>query len=111
MLSYLVEQRMREFGVRTALGATRGRIGALVLSQAARPVGIGLLLGSGLVAAVGGVLLATPAAGLIASTVRLFDPLAYVASVVCVVAACAAAALLPALRAGRVDPIAALRQD
>jgi predicted permease len=109
VLSYVVEQRMREFGVRTALGATRARIGALVLSQVARPVGIGLLIGSGLVAAVGGALLATPAAGAIGSLVRLFDPVAYAAGVLCVVATCIAAALVPALRAGRIDPVAALR--
>ena len=111
VLSYVVEQRMREFGVRAALGATRGRLGALVLAQSARPVGIGLLLGSGFVAAVGGVLLATPAAGLIGSTVRLLDPVAYIASLLCVIAACACAALLPALRAGRIDPVAALRAE
>jgi predicted permease len=111
VLSYVVEQRMREFGVRTALGATRGRIGALVLSQSARPVGIGLLLGTGLTAGLAAALLATPAAEQIGSTVRLLDPLAYVASVLCVVAACACAALVPALRAGRIDPVSALRRD
>jgi predicted permease len=111
VLSYVVEQRMREFGVRTALGATRARIGALVLSQSARPVGIGLLLGTGLTAGLAAALLATPAAEQIGSTVRLLDPLAYVASVLCVVAACACAALVPALRAGRIDPVSALRRD
>jgi predicted permease len=111
VLSYAVEQRAREIGVRTALGATRGRVGALVLSQSARPVGTGLLLGSSLSAALGAVLLATPAAELIGSSVLLFDPLAYVASVLCVAAVCACAALVPALRAGRIDPVAALRQD
>jgi predicted permease len=111
VLSYVVEQRMREFGVRTALGATRSRIGALVLAQTARPVGIGILLGAGLTAGVAGLLLATPAAETIGSVVRPLDPLAYAAAVLCVIAACACAALVPALRAGRVDPVVALRQD
>ena len=111
VLSYLVEQRTREIGVRMALGATSRSIGALVLSQSARPVGIGLLVGSSLTAALGAALLATPAAELIASIVRLFDPVAYAASLLCIVTACACAALIPALRAGRIDPIATLRQD
>jgi putative ABC transport system permease protein len=110
VLSYLVEQRTTEIGVRIALGATRRRIGALVLLQSARPVGVGLLLGSSLPAALGAALLATPAAELIGQTVRLLDPLAYAASLLCVVTACAGAALVPVLRAGRVDPITALRQ-
>ena len=111
VLSYLVEQRTREIGVRMALGATSRSIGALVLSQSARPVGIGLLLGGSLTAALGAALLATPAAEQIGSTVRLFDPVAYAASLLCIVTACACAALIPALRAGRIDPVAALRQD
>ena len=111
VLSYLVEQRTREIGVRMALGATSRSILALVLSQSARPVGIGLLVGSSLTAALGAALLATPAAELIASVVRLFDPVAYAASLLCIVTACACAALIPALRAGRIDPIATLRQD
>ena len=94
-----------------ALGATSRSIGALVLSQSARPVGVGLLLGGSLTGALGAALLATPGAELIASTVRLFDPLAYAASLLCIVTACACAALIPALRAGRIDPVAALRQD
>jgi ABC-type antimicrobial peptide transport system permease subunit len=111
VLSYLVEQRTREIGVRMALGATRGSIAAHVLSQSARPAGIGLLLGGSLPAALGAVLLATPAAAFIGSSVRLFDPVAYAASLVCIVAACTCAALIPALRAARIDPIGALRQD
>jgi ABC-type antimicrobial peptide transport system permease subunit len=111
VLSYLVEQRAREIGVRMALGATSRNIGTLVLLQSARPVGIGLLLGASLTAALGTVLLATPAAALIGSIVRMFDPVAYAVSLLCIVTACACAALIPALRAGRIDPIAALRQD
>ena len=111
VLSYLVEQRTREIGVRMALGATRGSVAALVLRQSARPVGIGLLVGGGFTAALGGVLLATPAAEQIGSTVRLFDPVAYAVSLLAIVAACACAALIPALRAAGIDPIGALRQD
>jgi predicted lysophospholipase L1 biosynthesis ABC-type transport system permease subunit len=111
VLSYLVEQRTKEIGVRMALGATRRSIAALVLSQSARPVGIGLLVGASLTAALGAALLATPAAEMIGSTVRLFDPVAYAASLLCIIAACACAALIPALRAGRIDPIGSLRQD
>lgn len=53
----------------------------------------------------------TPAAELIGSTVRLFDPLAYVASLLCIIAACVCAALIPATRAGRIEPLQALRKD
>ena len=115
VLSYLVEQRTREIGVRMAIGATSRSIGALVLLQSARPVGIGLLLGGCLAAALGIVLRSTLGAEAIAfgneSVVRLFDPVAYGASLLCIVTACACAALIPALRAGRIDPVAALRQN
>jgi len=109
VLSYLVEQRGREIGVRMALGATRRSIGRFVLAQMAGPVGIGMLLGASLTAALGAVLLATFAP--IGTVVRLFDPAAYAASLLCIITACACAALIPALRAVRSDPVAALRQD
>ena len=88
-----------------------GRIGRLVLRQSARPVGIGLAVGCTLTAGLGAALLATPAAEQIGATVQLFDPIAYAGSLLCIVAACVAAALAPALHAGRIDPLAALRQD
>jgi hypothetical protein len=111
VLSYLVEQRTREIGVRMALGASKRSVGALVLKQSAWPVGIGLGLGSTLTVGVSAALLASPAAEQIGAVVRLLDPVAYGASLACIVAACAGAALVPALRAGRVDPLAALRQE
>jgi ABC-type lipoprotein release transport system permease subunit len=111
LLSYIVEQRTREIGVRMALGATGRSVASLVLAQSARPVGIGVVLGGGLTAALGALLLATPAAGMIGSSVKLFDPIAYAASLFCIVAGCACAALIPALRATRIDPIGALRQE
>jgi predicted permease len=111
VLSYLVEQRTREIGVRMALGATRRSIASLVLSQSARPVGLGLLLGGSFTVALGAVLRATPAAAYIGSIVRLFDPVAYAASLLCIVAACTCAALIPAMRAARIDPVGVLRRD
>lgn len=111
VLSYLVEQRTPEIGVRMALGASSRSIGALVLWQSARPVGLGVLIGGTLTFGLSAALLATPAAEVVAGTVRLFDPVAYAGSLFCIVAACAGAALLPALRAGKVNPLAALRQD
>jgi len=111
VLSYLVEQRSKEIGVRMALGATSGNIAALVLSQSARPVGVGVLLGATLTAGIGAALLATPAAGLIGSVVRVFDPVAYAASLLCILTACTCAALIPALRAARMDPVGTLKQQ
>jgi ABC-type antimicrobial peptide transport system permease subunit len=94
-----------------ALGASRRSIGVLVLLQSARPVGIGVVVGSGLTIALSAALLATPVAEQIGSAVNLIDPIAYGASLLGIVAACAGAALVPALRAGRVNPLAALRQE
>jgi predicted permease len=111
VLSYLVEQRIREIGVRMTLGATHLSIGALILKQSARPIGIGVILGGSLTAALGAALLATPAAEQISATVRLFDPVAYGTSLICIITACTCAALIPAWRAGRIDPVAAIRRD
>jgi putative ABC transport system permease protein len=112
VLSYLVEQRAKEIGVRMALGATRRDVGRLVVAQCIRPVGFGLLTGSALVAALGNVLMATPAATQIGSiAVHIFDPVTHILSLLVIVAACAGAILLPALRAARIEPIVTLRQD
>jgi ABC-type antimicrobial peptide transport system permease subunit len=111
VLSYLVEQRTREIGVRMALGASKRSIGTLVLEQSAWPVGIGLAVGCALTVGLSAALLASPAAEQISGMVPLFDPIAYGASLGCILAACACAALIPALRAGRINPLAALRQE
>ncbi|HET9384751.1 MAG TPA: hypothetical protein VFO67_06360, partial [Gemmatimonadales bacterium] len=83
----------------------------LVLSHTARSVGVGLVAGGGLAAALATVLMATPAASEIGGLVRVFDPVAYVASTLIIAAACLAAASIPTLRAARIDPIATLRED
>ena len=111
VLSYLVEQRRAEIGVRMALGATPRDILTLVLSQSMRPIAAGALAGGGLAAGVATVLLATPLAEMIGTFVRPFDPLAYAAGLGTIVATCLVAALLPARRAARINPIATLRAE
>ncbi len=111
MLSYVIEQRAKEISVRMALGATAGSVAALVLSQLARPVALGLVAGGSLAAALTAILMATPAATEIGGVVRMFDPLAYAGGVLTIVAACALAASIPALRAARIDPMRTLRQE
>jgi predicted permease len=110
VLSYLVEQRAREIGVRVALGATPLDVTRLVLGQSIRPVGLGLLAGAGSVATLARVLVAasdTP----IGPLVFAFDPLAYAMSVSIIVAACLAAAAIPARGAARLDPTVTLRRE
>ncbi len=111
VLSYVVEQQAKEIGVRMALGAATKHVAELVLSQSLRPVGIGLVGGGGLAAAVAIVLMATPAASEIGSHINVFDPVAYAASLMVILTACVLAVSVPALRAARIDPIATLRKD
>jgi ABC-type lipoprotein release transport system permease subunit len=111
VLSYVVAQRTSEIGVRMALGATTRNIAGMVLSQTIRPVVLGLMAGGGLTGALAIVLMSTPAASQIAGMVQVFDPVAYAASVLCIVTACVLAASIPALRAARIDPMTTLRQE
>jgi predicted permease len=111
VLSFLVEQRSKEIGVRIALGATTRNVARLVLSQSLRLVTMGLVLGGGLAWTLAVVLMSRPAAARIGAIVHVFDPIAYGASMLCIVAACALAASMPALRAARIDPMATLRRE
>jgi putative ABC transport system permease protein len=111
VLSYLVEQRTREIGVRMALGASAHRVTALMLAQAARPVIAGLTAGAGLAATLGTLLMAMPIGAAISQIVRVSDPVAYLASLGVIVAACLLAVWMPAARAAKIDPMRALRQE
>lgn len=111
LLSYIVEQRRKEIGVRMAMGATAGNVMRLVVTQTLRPVALGLVTGAGLAALLASALLTTRAASQIETVFNVLDPFAYGASMLGIVTACVGAALTPALRATRIDPIAALRQD
>jgi ABC-type antimicrobial peptide transport system permease subunit len=111
VLSYLVEQRTREIGVRMALGATTRNVAGLVLSQSILPVGLGLLVGGGSAAGLAALLLATPAAAPVGQIVHVLDPVAYAVSLLFIIAACLAAASIPATLAARLEPTQALRQE
>ena len=103
LLSYLVVLRRHEMGVRMALGASRDDVVRLVLGQGARLVLIGVLIGLPVS------LLTARGLEALLFGVNPADPLSFLAAAVLLVAAILAAALLPARRAGRVDPSASLR--
>jgi ABC-type lipoprotein release transport system permease subunit len=82
-----------------------------MLSQTSRPVLYGLVAGAGLAATLAGVLLATEFGAFISEIVHVTDPVAYMTSLIVIVAACLLAAWLPATRAARLDPMKTLRQE
>ena len=96
VMSYSVSQRTREFGIRMALGASRGAVLRIVLADAAKLVGMGICLGLG-----GAVLLAHLIASLLFG-VPSFDATT-LASVSILLAAVALAASLPPCTAGGKD--------
>ena len=105
VVAYSVARRTREFGVRMALGATRRAVVLLALSEALRPVLVGSIIG---------LLLALASSRLIQTflfDVSAVDPLALAGAVVALVLVATGAAWLPARRASRLDPVAALRRD
>jgi putative ABC transport system permease protein len=102
--SFVVGQRMREIGVRIAIGATGLDVVRLLLRDAMRPVVIGLTLGL-FGALAGGQVIAGVLYG-----VSPRDPIAITAAVGILLGAAALAILVPARRAARVDPVTILRQ-
>jgi predicted permease len=105
VLSYLVVRRRQEIGVRLALGATRSDVVRMVAGQSLGWVGAGL--GAGALLAV---LMATSARSMLFGLTPT-DPLALVAAAVTLATTGAAATIIPALHAGRLQPTSALRED
>ena len=102
-VGYAAVRRTREFGVRIALGGTPRQVQALALSEGLLPVLVGI--GAGTVMAIG----ASRFAGHLLYGVAPIDPLSFCASIGSLLLVAAAAAWVPARRASRQDPIAALR--
>lgn len=105
VLSYLVTLRTREIGVRMALGSTRYGVVGLMIGDMMLPVLLGL--GAGIV---GSLLLAKVFASLVFK-ISPMDPLALGATSMLLLLLAVTAALIPARRAARVDPLVALRAD
>ncbi|MCP1373877.1 ABC transporter permease [Dyella lutea] len=113
VIAVAVAAREREFGVRTALGASPSRMTRLVLRGGLGQVVVGLVIGVGLALGASRLLASLSMAVAMSSIGRIgvFDPVATLG--VCVVLALSGllACLLPALRAGRVQPMSVLRGD
>ncbi|MGD8868663.1 MAG: ABC transporter permease [Gemmatimonadales bacterium] len=105
VLAFNVAQRTHEIGVRSALGATRGKIVSYILSESLKLAVIGIALG---------LITAVAAAGVIAPLLydtAPRDPTVLVSVTLALLLAAAAAGLVPALRAARTDPNDALRVE
>ena len=105
VLSYLVSQRSREFGIRTALGAQRHNIAALVLKQAIKIALTGLVVGMAASFALRRYLV------VFLFGVSPHDAISLIAVGLTLIAITAAASYVPARRATVVDPIVALRYE
>jgi putative ABC transport system permease protein len=105
VIAYMVARRRNEIGVRIALGATRGRIVALVLREAALLLGIGLVLGTALAAWAG------EAAAALLYGVTPRDPLTLGGAIALLALVALFASYGPAWRASRMEPLAALRDE
>ncbi len=105
LLSASVTQRRGEIGVRVALGATRGTVLRMVLNEALRLLGWGMLLG------VAGLLFANRFILAMLHGVSAYDPLTLAVVTGTLVIVTILAALVPALRASRLDPIEVLRAE
>ncbi len=105
VVSYAVAQRVRELGIRIALGASSRRVVGLVVGHVAVVAAVGI--GAGLLLAAA---LSTRAEGLLYG-VRATDPATYGAVALLLAVVAAAAAAIPARRASRVDPTLSLRAE
>jgi len=105
VIAYSASERTGEIGVRMALGAGRRDVLALVMRQGAAMVAVGLAAGIVLARALSLVLAGT------LYSVSPNDPLTFVMVIAVLATVSAAACYLPALRATRVDPLVALRNE
>jgi predicted permease len=105
VISYVTGQRTREFGIRIALGATRGGVIGHVLRHGLRLTILGALVG------LLGAFAITRSLSALLFEVTPLDPISYSAAVVLLALISICACLVPAWRASRVDPIVAMQSE
>jgi putative ABC transport system permease protein len=105
VMSYAVVRRTNEISIRMTLGAGRHEITAMILREAGRLLAVGV--GIGLPLAIGG----TRAASSMLFGLKVYDPLTLALAATLLAAVAVAASYLPARRATKVDPMAALRYE
>jgi putative ABC transport system permease protein len=103
VIGYLVKQRQFEFGIRLALGASRGGILALVTFEGLQLVLVGLAIGAALSAVL------TRSIGSLLVAVTAYDPVVFISVPLLVTLVGLVSALIPASRAMAVEPSSALR--
>ncbi|HEY4216113.1 MAG TPA: ABC transporter permease [Gemmatimonadaceae bacterium] len=105
VVAFGIAQRTREIGIRMALGGTAGTVVRMMMQETITFVGLGLIVGLVLAAAIG------PLVKVLLYDITPLDPVTY--TIVCVLFTMVAlvASFLPARRAARVDPLTALRAE
>jgi hypothetical protein len=104
LLAFAVEQRRREIGIRMALGARPGQISGMLGRQTA------ILLSAGVTVGLGAILFFARSLRALLYGIAPTDPLSIVAAALLMLVVATAATLVPAHRATRVEPAAALRE-
>jgi ABC-type antimicrobial peptide transport system permease subunit len=105
VLAYMVSRRTQEIGVRMALGAQGRSVLKMVLFEGMTAAAAGLGLG------LAGALILTRLMSTLLFGVKAYDPFTFASAVVLIAVIAALASYVPARRASRVDPMAALRYE
>jgi predicted permease len=105
VISYVIAMRKNEIGIRLALGASRGNVIRIIVSQTMQVLGVGIVVGVALSLSV------TRGARSLIFGLRPNDPLTIVAASAFLIVVALIASYLPAFRASRISPMKALRYE